>query len=256
MFRSSRYETPTQVSLKIPWDKNTARGFLGAMIFMVLFYFFAPVIKVERPNVRDLKIETVPVELLSFGMGDGTGRSAGNLTREGEANKGPESSSKLEDAKKAAKTNPATKDIDEAGQFVAKNELSAEKKAKEREGGSDNKNVGKRDGSNSGTGLGGSGIGEGAGYGFGDIEWGGGGNRIVVDKKVPRYPSGVNTSARIKIRFTVLPDGTVGRMIPLQKADPRLERAAMDALRQWRFNPLEEKDKVMVGVIPISFVVE
>jgi TonB family protein len=41
-------------------------------------------------------------------------------------------------------------------------------------------------------------------------------------------------------------------MILLTKADPALEKAALDALRQWRFNPI--KDTVdMIGIIPFKF---
>jgi len=47
-------------------------------------------------------------------------------------------------------------------------------------------------------------------------------------------------------------DGTVTSMVPLQKADPALEKAAMDALRQWRFNPIQE-DIEMEGRIPFTF---
>jgi len=70
---------------------------------------------------------------------------------------------------------------------------------------------------------------------------------------LPRFPSGVNTNAVLKFKFTVMPDGTVGRIIPLQKADPRLEQAALEALRQWRFNQLRN-EVVMEGIIPLQFV--
>ncbi|MFW6232997.1 MAG: TonB family protein, partial [Bacteroidota bacterium] len=74
----------------------------------------------------------------------------------------------------------------------------------------------------------------------------------VLYKKVPKFPDGVSRSAKIKIRFTVLADGTVAQMVPLQKADPRLEKAAMEALKQWRFNRLENGE-TMVGIIPMTF---
>jgi TonB family protein len=107
-------------------------------------------------------------------------------------------------------------------------------------------------GDGSGLGRFGAGTGRGAGYG---LEWGGGGNRIVLHKELPKYPSGVNTSAQIKIRFTVLQDGSVGSAVPMQKGEPLLERAALEALRRWQFNPTHD-DKEMVGFITFTFRVQ
>ncbi len=116
--------------------------------------------------------------------------------------------------------------------------------------------VGTQQGSTSpdaeGLGRFGSGAGRGQGYG---LEWGGGGNRVVLHKELPKYPAGMNTSTQIKIRFTVNPNGTVGVILPMQKGDPLLERAAIEALRRWQFNPLQET-KEMVGFITFTFRVQ
>ncbi|TAE27287.1 MAG: TonB family protein [Candidatus Kapaibacterium sp.] len=116
--------------------------------------------------------------------------------------------------------------------------------------------VGTQQGSTSpdaeGLGRFGSGAGRGQGYG---LEWGGGGNRVVLHKELPKYPPGMNTSTQIKIRFTVNPNGTVGMILPMQKGDPLLERAAIEALRRWQFNPLQET-KEMVGFITFTFRVQ
>jgi TonB family protein len=88
--------------------------------------------------------------------------------------------------------------------------------------------------------------------GLGDIEWGGGGNRVVLFKKLPKYPPGVNTEAVIRIRFTVSPKGNVINAFPLQKGDPLLEKAALDAIKKWRFNPLKD-DREMYGIITFTF---
>lgn len=256
MFVSSRYETDTSIQFKLPWDKNTARGFTIAVLISLLFLWLLNIAGWVQPKVHEYTIQTVPIELLNFGPGDGTGMSKGNLTQEGEAHKGKTPNSILEDAKIASETkydkNALIQDPDNAGNYIPKNTLSSDSKDKLSQTGSDNRNTGSQNGNPYGTGLGDKGYGKGKGLGFGDIEWGGGGNRIVLVKKVPSYPPGVNTAAQIKIRFTVLPDGTVSKMVPLQKADPRLEKAAMDALRQWRFNPLN-RNVEMVGVIPITF---
>ena len=47
----------------------------------------------------------------------------------------------------------------------------------------------------------------------------------------------------IKLQFTILPDGTIGTIIPKIKADTRLENAAINSLRQWRFEALSTSQK-------------
>ncbi|MDP4174640.1 MAG: TonB family protein [Bacteroidota bacterium] len=102
-----------------------------------------------------------------------------------------------------------------------------------------------------GTNPNGSGIGNGKGYGKGNgngegdgngdgygIDWGGRGIRKVYSYIIPKYPEGVYKEADVKLRFTILPDGTVGNIITLVKADARLESSAVRSLRQWRFEPL------------------
>lgn len=257
MYKTPEYEAENSVQIKIPWDTNTARGFVISLVFMIVFLLITPVIKFDEAYVRPIEYNTVPIVLLNFGDGDGTGLSKGNLTQEGAKQLGAKSTSPLEDASKAVKTkltnSPTQSDI-LTGNLKAVNELSSDTKNKnESEKGIGTKEIGSPDGLTDGSGLGNRGIGRGAGYGFGDIEWGGGGNRIVLHKPLPRFPSGVNTNAELRFRFTVLPDGTVGKIIPLQKADPKLEQAAMEALRQWRFNPLKQ-DIIMEGIIPLTFV--
>ncbi len=50
-----------------------------------------------------------------------------------------------------------------------------------------------------------------------------------------------------------MPDGSVGRIIPIQKADTRLEAAAMNSLRQWRFEPLPEGKQSKPQSVAITF---
>ena len=87
---------------------------------------------------------------------------------------------------------------------------------------------------NKGLGLGNSGF---------DIEWGGNGKRKIYSYTLPAYPEGVNKEIDIRLRFSILSDGTVGTIFPLTKADTKLENAAMNSLRQWRFEPLPVKQK-------------
>jgi hypothetical protein len=257
VYRKPKFEEDTSLQIQLPWDTNTARGFGIAIVFVILFMLIAPFWNIDKAHVRSIEINSVPLVLLNFGDGDGTGVSKGNLTKEGASRKGQTAQSILEDAAIPAITkqvkNAVQQDDNSIANPIPVKELSTENKVSGSDKGSGSKDIGTKDGITDGSGLGSRGTGKGKGYGFGDIEWGGGGNRIVLHKPLPKFPTGVNTNAELKFRFTVLPDGSVGRIIPLQKADPRLETAALTALRQWRFNVLKE-DVVMEGVIPLSFV--
>ena len=81
-------------------------------------------------------------------------------------------------------------------------------------------------------------VGDGEGnYGF-EIDFGGTGMRKIYSYSLPSYPDGVSKEIDVKLKFSILPDGTVGKILPLIKADARLELAAINSLRQWRFEPL------------------
>jgi outer membrane biosynthesis protein TonB len=79
-------------------------------------------------------------------------------------------------------------------------------------------------------------------FGF-DIDWGGQGTRKIYSYILPDYPEGVNKEIDIRLKFSILPDGTVGTILPLTKADTRLENAAINSLRQWRFEALSPDQK-------------
>jgi protein TonB len=89
-------------------------------------------------------------------------------------------------------------------------------------------------------------------FGYG-IDWGGQGQREIYSYIVPEYPEGVEKEIDIRLKFTIMPDGTVGNIIPLTKADTRLESAAINSLRQWRFEPLAPNQKQIEQVAVIVF---
>lgn len=104
----------------------------------------------------------------------------------------------------------------------------------------------------SNTGQGNLAKGEGS-FGF-DIQWGGSGTRKIYSYTLPDYPDGVNKEIDIKLKFTIKPDGTVGSIFLLSKADTRLENAAINSLWQWRFEPLtlnqQQVDQTAIIVFP------
>ena len=62
--------------------------------------------------------------------------------------------------------------------------------------------------------------------------------RIVFRPKPPR-PEGLEDTTEIILKFWVLPDGTVGRVVPIRKASAYLEGLAAKNLKRWRFSPLQ-----------------
>jgi TonB family protein len=83
-------------------------------------------------------------------------------------------------------------------------------------------------------------------------------NRVVLHRVIPEFPPGVRRSAAVRIRFTVLADGQVGPAILVQKGEARLEKVALDAFRQWRFNALPSSagNRVEQGVITFRFLLK
>lgn len=71
-----------------------------------------------------------------------------------------------------------------------------------------------------------------------DIDWGGMGTRKIFSYEIPEYPEGVQKEIDIRLRFTIKPDGTIGSVTLLTKADTKLEQAAINSLWKWRFEPL------------------
>ena len=65
----------------------------------------------------------------------------------------------------------------------------------------------------------------------------------------------VESESEIELRFWILPNGAVGRVIPVKKSDPRLEALAINYLRRWRFTPLpsDALQDEQWGVIPFKF---
>ncbi len=78
-------------------------------------------------------------------------------------------------------------------------------------------------------------------------------NRQAVQTVLPEYTEQVN--AMIRVRITVAPSGRVTRRIPLIKGNPALEQAVMNALLNWRFNPLPPNapQEEQTGVVTFRF---
>ncbi|MFN8361380.1 MAG: energy transducer TonB [Candidatus Kapaibacterium sp.] len=247
-------EPPSGIKIIIPWDKFTARGFGIATALVLLLLLIATFVDIHVEPYQIHREESTPITLLRLGNGNGKGFNKGNLTKEGTRRGGPQTKNILEDAstsKGVKSPTPTKSDITQSNTIKPVKLASSENPSKHPSDKPEDKSIGAKNGSTTGTGLGETGTGKGKGEGLGEIDWGGGGNRTALYKPLPTFPPGAS-SAQIRIRFTVLPDGTVGSMIPLQKGDPLLERKAMEALRRWKFNPISG-DVVMTGIIPFTF---
>ena len=72
----------------------------------------------------------------------------------------------------------------------------------------------------------------------------------------PPLPSvTVESESEIELRFWILPNGAVARVVPVKKSDPRLEALAANYLRNWRFTPLppDAPQDEQWGIIPFKF---
>ncbi len=203
-------------------------SFIFHVLILLLFYFW--------------KINTnfEVSEFVTIGFGSGSASSSSGIM-EAKGFELPEESNLSSDVQKQEKVDLPT----------AKNEfdenLSASDKINKEKISSPNKEVNKKSDSQKGN----MGLDEG-GLGF-DIEWGGGGIRKIYSYSLPSYPAGVNKEIDIRLRFSILPDGSVGNILPLTKGDTRLENAAINSLRQWKFEPLRANQKQVEQFAVIVF---
>jgi len=77
-------------------------------------------------------------------------------------------------------------------------------------------------------------------------------NRKILNKIIPSYPDDVQQSAKVKIKFDVMPDGSITNIVIIQKAEPKLEFNSLSAISKWKFNPISQ-DIVQKGVITFIY---
>lgn len=89
-----------------------------------------------------------------------------------------------------------------------------------------------------------------------DLQWEGELDRTPMVQPLPGNQT--NEEAVITIRFEVNPDGSLGRVIPLRKMNPELEREVMRTLRSWRFSRLPQgvPQEAQWGTITFRFVLD
>jgi TonB family protein len=86
------------------------------------------------------------------------------------------------------------------------------------------------------------------------------GNRPILHKVIPQYPSWAEEQGivgSVQLYFTVTPDGSVRSNIQVRRTTgyPALDQLGVDALKQWKFAPLQAADegKGEWGLITFNF---
>jgi len=90
------------------------------------------------------------------------------------------------------------------------------------------------------------------------VAWQDGGIRNKISGNMPRYPENSNKEVQIKVQVTVEPDGSITKVIPLQKADHAFENAVVIALKTWKFEKLRQgvPEESQIGIITFNFKLE
>jgi hypothetical protein len=88
------------------------------------------------------------------------------------------------------------------------------------------------------------------------IEWEGDIYRAPIVQPLPNYEA--QTETVISVRFEVRPDGTVGRIQPIIKSEPGIEREVLRTLRTWRFSrlPTNMPQENQFATVTFRFVLE
>ncbi len=76
---------------------------------------------------------------------------------------------------------------------------------------------------------------------------------ILYKPEIPEVK--IDREGEVELKFWVLPDGSVGSVFPLLRGDAELERIAINYMKQWRFNPLDEGGSTVKqwGTITVKF---
>ena len=224
-------------------EKISSISFTGSLLFhAALLSLFM---------LLNLSFDYEPSEYieLSFGVSSETGSSGshGNQINMVEEIAKPEVENLTEDKSKEVKE----VDLPLAVNTSDENVIKPAEKDKEKSDESTTENIDPNLSSVTSTGQGNLAEGDGS-FGF-DIEWGGKGIRKIYSFNLPTYPGGVKKEVDIKLQFTILPDGTIGTIFPKIKADTKLENAAINSLRQWRFEALDPSQKQVEQTAVIVF---
>ncbi len=82
--------------------------------------------------------------------------------------------------------------------------------------------------------------------------------RAIIYRPRPPQIGSIDLELELRLKFWVLPDGTIGEVIPIKRGNAQLEQVAIGYLKKWQFEPLpaDAPHKEIWGTIPIKFTAQ
>ena len=82
--------------------------------------------------------------------------------------------------------------------------------------------------------------------------------RKIIHFKKPEYPENESENTEVNLEIEVNPDGTVKTIRVVKTGGISFDNKAMEAVREWRFQPLapNAKQSVQTGIVTIYFVIK
>ena len=217
---------------------------LHLLVLLLLFLFRdSPAMRSPFTAYHHNDTLSVPITLMDLGPAGGGGGSPERTEPVGPAKKGsPDANPALpkQTASLAPKQIGKVKLVADAKKKETKETGKAIRdttKQNERAGGEAGQHS-KGAGDKMAGGSGGEGTGKGSGSGIGDFAAEGMGSRGWTVRPTARYPENADVSGSVKLRFTVLPDGSITSITPIRSPNKTLLDAAIAGLRRARARAL------------------
>jgi len=189
-----------------------------AVVFLLVFYLYSNIgssLPAESKSVIEIEFENPPPKI-----GGDAGKKGGE--EEPTPDELKEETEEKPVEKKPEKETVKPTDIKNKDKDGVKTTEQPTKQGKDEPGKSPDK--GKGGGTSTGTGY--------------SIGWGDKGKRAILNYNIPKYPPGVNVEGNVVLSFTILPNGSVGAIVPVKKLHPTLDNLSINSLSKWRFEKL------------------
>ena len=82
--------------------------------------------------------------------------------------------------------------------------------------------------------------------------------RKIIHFKKPVYPKNENENTEVKLEIAANPDGTIKTLSIVKTGGLSFDNSAMEAIREWRFQPLAPnvKQSIQTGIVTIYFEIK
>lgn len=85
------------------------------------------------------------------------------------------------------------------------------------------------------------------------ISWEGVNRGEPIYAPLPEYPEGLDVEGNVKIKITVLPDGSMGDLLVTKKLNATLESVTLNKMQSWRFRPLKDSEPQVNQTATITY---